>query len=457
MDRLIRRVNIFRANRDAEDVDAVGETPKSESSVKAGTAILFAITAIYLYYEINWQMNLLHIMSSAKSTRDELDWVVLEGRALAAFGLVWAILKTKFLKSSSEVGSMIVTGLLVAGVTVLAFSSIGRLYDSAIDSLPAETSLQMYKVSAHRVWSLQGDLPPDASSKDPVAVMLWPLKMADKAQAPGIEAVFDKRAEGFKASAEDQARKMWPEVQGRLERMNGRGQGEISSTFQEAYLKYISGSKETVSSIGSWQAKRTEYFKSLTGMDPNPNASKEDFARALTTAKINQYRELGTMYLETQGFTSDPVVHQAGDLIFHASDLAKIRTEDQFIAMVTKKASGGMAALVPTLQTVKTLPQANEVVSSAVVPPISMALSTISILLNAGSLVGLLCIRLPVLRYIQTLIPIVFAAGVLMMVPPTTSLPGLGTGMAWLHSNYSAVSWLLERVVTLEHLALAIL
>jgi hypothetical protein len=86
-----------------------------------------------------------------------------------------------------------------------------------------------------------------------------------------------------------------------------------------------------------------------------------------------------------------------------------------------------------------------------------MVLSTVSILVNVGALLGLLWLRIPLLRYLQVLIPPVFAAVAFIMIPPTTTLPGVGVGMAWLHSNYSAAAWLLERVVTIERFALSVL
>lgn len=455
MDRLVRDANMYRARSGAEDASIVGAVRGFDTGVFIGPAILFAITAGYIWLEIHWQLDLLHLVNSAKSTRDDIDFLVLEGRGLAAFGLVWAVLKTKFLKSSVEsMSSMVSTFALVGGATILAFSLIGRLYDGVIDELPANTSLQLYKVAAHRQWSLNGDLPTDASSKDPVAVLLWPLKMADATQAPGIEAVFDKRAEGFKAGAEDEARKLWPQVKDKLAQTGNPG--ELSSKFDALYEKYISGASQVKSVVSSWETARSNYFQSLTGIKPNAGANKEEFAKALQGAKISQMQQLGQLYLDTKGFTLDPVVHQSGDVIFYASDFSGVRNESEFTRVVINKVAGGMAAMVPTLETVKTHAESSSVVSSAIVPPISMTLSMISILVNFGALMGLLCVRMPVLRYLQTVIPIFITVGIFLAVNPTTSLPGLEGGMTWLRGEYPWVSWILERIVTLEHFAIAI-
>lgn len=456
MDRLVREANMWRGRASATDAEVAGER-RFDLATVAGPAILFLITAVYLAYELHWQLDLLHTMDSAKASRDDVDWLVLEGRALAAFGLVWAFLKTRFLRSAKDsMSSMAVTAILVGGATMLMFTAIGRLYDTVIDELPADTSLHLYKVAAHRQWSLAGDLPKDQSATDPVAVMLWPLKMGDQAQSGAIEQVFDKRVEGFREGAAEQARKLWPQAKEKLSAFGAAGSGELRSKFEEYFAKYINGSQQTRSIIGSWQERRSDYFQDLTGIAPNPGATREQFATALLSAKINQLRQLGQLYLDTKGFTSDPVVYQSGDIVYSASDFAGVRNEADFTRVVIKKAAGGMAAMVPTLETVKTRPEASTIVASAVVPPISMTLSTVSILVNAGALLGLLCVGLPVLRHLQAVIPVVFAGGVLFALPPTQHLPGLDAGMAWLHANLTPVAWLIERVVTFEHLLLSI-
>ncbi|WP_423600918.1 hypothetical protein [Roseateles sp. MS654] len=456
MDRLVREANMWRGRTSADDAEVAGER-KFDLAAVIGPAVLFVITAVYLAYELHWQLDLLHTMGSAHASRDDVDWLVLEGRALAAFGLTWAFLKTMLLRSAKDsMSSMVVTFVLVGGATLLMFTAIGRLYDAVIDELPADTSLHLYKVAAHRQWSLAGDLPRDASAADPVAVMLWPLKMADSAQSAGIEQVFDKRADGFREGASEQARKLWPQAKEKLAAFGAAGSGELRSKFEDYYAKYVDGSQQTRSIISSWQERRSNYFQDLTGITPNPGATREQFATALLSAKINQLRQLGQLYLDTKGFTLDPVVFQSGDVAYNASDFEGVRNESDFVRVVIKKAAGGMAAMVPTLGTVKSRPEASNIVASAVVPPISMTLSTVSILVNAGALLGLLCVRLPVLRHLQAVIPLVFAAGVLVALRPTQSLPGLDAGMAWLHANLTPVAWLIERVVTFEHLLLNI-
>jgi hypothetical protein len=455
MDRLVREANMWRGKQDSRDAEVRGESRFDAASL-LGPAILFVITAAYLWYELHWQLDLLKTMSSAKATRDDVDFLVLEGRLLAAFGLVWALLKTRFLKSTKDsLSSMVTTLFLVGGATFGAFSLIGQLYEQVIEQLPAQASLQLYKVAAHRQWSLAGELPADASAADPVAVIMWPLKMADAGQAGAIESVFDKRAEAFKEGANQQARKLWAQVQPKLAAASGMGSGELRGQFEEYYAKYVSGSKQTRSIIGSWQANRSDYFENLTGIAPNPGATREEFAQALQGAKLNQLRSLGKLYLETKGFTEDPVVHQVGDVIYYASDFTGVRTESEFARVVVKKAAGGLAAHVPTLATIKSRAESSSVVASAMAPPISLALSTVSLLLNAGAFLGLLCVGLPVLRHLQAVIPLAFAGGVLMALPPTTKLPGLEAGMAWLHSSYAPVAWLLERVITFQHLVLS--
>ena len=458
MDKLVREANFFRARKDSEDIEVVGEKPRNiDVGAYVGPVVLFAITAFYVYYEICWQLDLLHLMGTASASRDDVDWMILEGRALASFGLVWALLKTKFLKSTTEMGATIVTGILVAAACLMTFSVIGKGYDSVIDGLPAPTSLQLYKVAAHRLWTLQGELPADVSAKDPVATVLWPLKMADPAQASEIAAVFDRRAEAFQSDIAKKAHELWPGVQSKLSASAAAGGiGALSTKFEEAYMTYIAGSKQTKSLVGSWQSQRTDYFQNLTGIPPNASASKEDFAKALGKAKIAQMQELGRMYIETGGFKKDFIVYQSGDLAFYSSDFANVKSESDFTNVIVKKAGGSLAAQAPTLANVKSQPLANSVVSSAVVPPISMVLSTVSILVNVGALIGLLCLRIPLLRYLQVLIPPVFAAVALIMIPPTTTLPGVGAGMSWLHSNYGAAAWLLERVVTIERFALGL-
>jgi hypothetical protein len=455
MDAFKKSTRLFR-ERDAAE-DAVEPGRRFVFSEWAPVLVLLAITGTYIWLEASWNVGLLQSMSDPSASPQDIDWMVTEGRWLAAFGTSWALLKSTFMKKADHVGSGVAAAMLIAGATVVGFAGIGRLYETAVEALPPAQSLQMYKTAVHRTWAVAGELKDkDASLRDPVAVALWPLKVADAGQAKSIERVFADRAENAGKEAAEKARQEWPEVQAKLNA--GADPGEARKEFEELYITFKVMSAKTRSFFSSWQAQREQQMTEFTGFKPDPGATPEAFAQQLLRSRIQRHRDLGKLFLQTQGGSVDPVVYSKGSFVLKGSDFRNVKTEEDFVRMVTKKATNGLVANAPTVENVKGRPDAGTVIAAAMVPSMAMVMSCLGVLLNAGAFVGLLCVRTPVLRHIpQPAIPVAFLAAVLSLTPATKALPGLENGMAWLSQNHGALSWLLERVVTLEHLALRVL
>jgi hypothetical protein len=451
MDSFKRSTRLFSAEDSAVDAERTGAF---SFAAWIPLVVVFAVGFLYVSLESTWNTGMLDSISNPHTDAQELNWMISEGRWLTAFGLTYAFMKGMFNRAAGSLSSALSTAVLIGGVTVLAYAGIGRAYDFAIDALPPTQALQMYKTAVHRTWAVGGELKKlDPSTKDPVAVALWPLKVADDAQAKDIEGVFDERAANAMTEVTALAHKEWPAVESKLG--SGEDPAIVRREFEQDYVEYIALSTRAKSVFSSWQTQRSSDMESYTGMTPNAGATPAEFAQQLLRSRLQRHRDLGKMFIATQGGSTDPVVWTNGALQLRGSDFKGVQDEAGFTKMLQAKAMNSVVADVPTAATVKSRDDAHQVIAAAMIPAMAMTLSCLGILLNIGSLVGLLFVRAPVLRHVpQWFIPGAFVGVVLVLTPATNTLPGLNVGLTWLHSNYTVLSMLVERVITLEHLAL---
>ena len=451
MDAFKRAVNIFRAQDAAEDAPVKGE--KRSLSAAAISLILIVVTCTYLYFEITWNAAFVATLFEGSPDREQINALVHEGRWLAAFGLAWALVKGVFVRGSTTMLGLVVSLGLVAGTTLFGYAGINRAYERLIDEIPQETAAMLYKSTAHRALAVGGGAE-DAASADPMAVMLWPLKMVDDGSRGEVDEDLQAQAEDLKSSSLAMASSEWTKIQAQLATI--ASMPALMKRFEDGYAEYLAKSRQTLSYIPGSQAKREQQFLEITGMRPNVKATREEFARELLNARIENYRQLGRVYLQTKGGTEDLVVYSAGDVQLKISDLASIKSEEDLLSLVEKKFKDRVAQALSSPELLKKA-DARDGVAAAALPPIAILLSAFTVVLNAGAVAGLTLASLPVLRRIpQWIWPVATVAGVIAWIEPVKTLPGLEAGFVWINSQSAVGAWIFERLLAVEYLLLSI-
>lgn len=453
MDRFQKGVAQFLAKEDAPTAHVHGESIRFAMGGTWTAVLLAVITTAYIILEARWNVHLVAAVFGGDLPRDEMHALVESGRWLSAFGLAWALTKGVFLRESKSFVGAIAGALLVCATTAAGYVAISRSYDAALDAIPDPVASQLYKSAVWRSMTIN-DGAAQPAAQDPVATTLWPMKLLDGKAVVLMDAAFTSKEDQIRAQVTQRARDAWPELEAKLSQMGSKD--ALMQQFEGAYRKYISASEKLGSMFSSVQSRREAEFQRLSGMKPNANASREQFATEMLSSPIENLQALGRLYIDSAGGTADPVVFSKDGLTLHLSDLAGLNSEEAFLAHIERKVTAQLdeARSRPNLMQDA---QARQAVAAAVLPPVAMLLSLLGVVLNAGALAGIALARVPVIRLVpQAMWPVIAIAAVCFLVPPVGAVPGLEAGFAALHAAAPTLSSFFERMVSLEYRLIAL-
>lgn len=439
MDLLVARAKRFRENYEAEDV----EFPHNLilwARRNAGLIFTVLVTLAYLAIEATWNLGLVEAVGDKATTRENLDLLILEGRLLAAFGLTWAIAKAQFLKRTSLQGH-VVNVFIVACSVVALYVGIGKVYEVAIDEIPAAESMAAYKLASHRQTA-------DTEKMSPVSIAIWPIALMHPESAAGIDKDYNSRRARLKESLTSKLDPEWARVEKARNALGAADPKQLAAAFEGGYQRFIEGSKRVERALLGRSAA-TEGFKLQSGgLEPNSALTREGFAHALAGSRFADQARLGGWWLRTGGTDGDTVAFELEGVQVMASELAGI-DRDGFRRLLERKLGLVVDEKLPTLATVKSNPTSHDVVASVVLPPIAMTLSLLAVIANAGALLGLLLSKVPLFLRHQALFPVV-AVALAMVLAPQARLGGLEAAQGHLRAEHPAVELVVSKVAGLE-------
>jgi hypothetical protein len=454
---LARGARFFRIRADSVDAASRQSNLRRLAALtKLSTFALVGVTLVYLTCEVLWNIQLLQTMAKAGATRTEVEAMVSHGRWLAAFGLVWALLRSALFSRKSGVDG-VVNWVLFGSSLVLAYASIGTLYSHAIDSLSPATSMQAFELAAHRNWALKADLEPGRQSRvaaamhDAPAVALWGLYVEDARIADDAHVEYMNRRDSLSQDSVSAALARYPDiVEARKKLALG---GDPMKEFDDKYQDYVAKSRKVEGATFAWVKRDAirQFADATCGMLPNANASKSDFARELTKSCVNGWRQAGQAYLDNVlAAHSDPVVYDSPGIRVQLSEVINL-DQDQFTAFIRNKASGLVDEQLPTVETVKANTRAHDIIASVIVPPMSMMLSMLGIVANLG---GALALVVGLKRFQG------IAAGAALVVAvifiPASSPKGMPQAWSAFSANHIVLSFAAGRVTSAERFLLSL-
>lgn len=455
---LARGARFFRLRADA--VDATGrESNLRRLAVltKLSTLALVGVTLAYLACEVLWNIQLLQTMAKASATRTEVEAMVSHGRWLAAFGLVWALLRSALFSRKSGVDG-VVNWVLFGSSLVLAYASIGTLYSHAIDSLSPATSIQAFELAAHRNWALKDDLEPGRQSRvaaaihDAPAVALWGLYVEDAYIADDAHIEYMNRRNSLSQDSVGAALTRYPDIVEARKRL-ASGDSRLQE-FEERYQDYVAKSRKVDGATFAWVKRDAikQFADATCGMLPNANATKADFARELTKSCVNGWRQAGKAYLDNAlTGNSDPVVYDNQGISVHLSEVVNL-DQGQFTTFIRNKVAGLVDEQLPTVETVKANARAHDVIASVIVPPMSMTLSMLGIVANLGGALALF-VGLKRIQGIAAVAALVAAA----VFIPSSSPKGMSQAWAAFSGNHAVLSFAAGKVIWAERFLLSLM
>jgi len=152
-----------------------------------------AISLGYVFLEIRWGLNLIHLTADPDATREAIDAMVEEGRLLAAFGIAFSIWKGMLVDGKLP---WVVRCLIFTCIVGLLYFSIGKFYDGVIKAIPAKESLSVYQLAAYRSGFLKGEIIDDDLEPlrdDPLAISSWPMIALDSKYLVPVSVMYERR------------------------------------------------------------------------------------------------------------------------------------------------------------------------------------------------------------------------------------------------------------------------
>ncbi len=444
MDRFKRVVSIFLATDEAKDAKVLSNREPALPFLAWVRLAVVVASLLYIAIEWRWNMKLVGAVFGGELSAQEMQDLVNEGRLLAAFGLVWAFARG-FVSKVATASSLVISGLVLSLAVVVAHKAIDRGYEALVDAIPSDAANKLYKASVYRSLAYTDGGEVDASLRDPVTAVLWPLRLLDPKGVQQIDfELVEKAGESAEAAAQA-ADALWPKLEQKLALLSRRD--EILAGFDSQYKQYIESSKK----IGylPFRDKRLEDFRMLTGLQPNPKATKEEFASALLSSHILNMRQLGEAYLAGMSSAGDAVVYSAPGLEVKLSDLEGVQTKEQFTELIGALAKQGATKKLASANA-QTDEQTRAAVAAAVLPPVAMALSALAIVLNIGGLAGTMASLLPGIRALPSLVWPMAAFCLAVLVPKEHPLPGLKSSLEVLATQVPLASAVIERIAALE-------
>lgn len=365
--------------------------------------LCLSFSLLYCVFEIYWMRDLINLISNHEATREEIDQSIMQGRILAALGICFALFKGVLIYKSI---SLILRVAIFSALVFLAFKLIDFGYKKAVEWIPANESVMILALTTYRTGMLNQSIVDDdlkPALDDPMALVYWPLILFDtKFSAPVIHLFESRRSimineiSSDKISDYDVNSRNFPQIRSALAAAN---------KFEEEYLNMQNR-------LGARSTRQRQHC----GMRLYSAMSRTEFAEQLKRNTCDrQARTLGVRYLDGTFINAENAKNQAGELFYMNRDQAIRSIRDSVALSVDRN--------LPMVNTIKNNSQAMDLVSAMVTPILALSLATVSVILNAGSVVagiiyviGLKFVREKFAFLAYSIFPIVFLAALMVLV-----------------------------------------
>lgn len=349
-----------------------------------------AVTAAYLVLELSYNGTLLSLAADPAADAERMKALSWVGKGLASWGVAWALLRPVAARSASTLPGK-ATAFLVAWLCV--FGAVDFGYRAAISSLPEDVKLAGRSVAAWRASVLKGDgkdafLAP-VGKPDRVAAVSAAFLLADPASASRL-AEFDvarAKADGNRIDrGSDRLLKGYLDAQSEL-RKGYELFVQASMAYENATTR--KNSREgALASAAIWfgYTGAKEFFTKKTGgLSPDVDATYERFVSEILPKSKNP-----KVKAALKDYTAKAVPMPDGTRIA-AADMPQGMDEAAARDWVDTHVRGPWKAVAGAdLEGWLARNESKDALASVFVPPVSMALSQVSVALNLAALLAML-------------------------------------------------------------------
>lgn len=410
-------------------------TLPSRRDILINTGVLFVFGLLDLAYN----RLLTGILNDPAATQADADQLITLGRYLIAAGIVW-FCRGWVWRLAGWIGDFrkALFAVLMVVATFCAEQAVDFGIHQAINFLPASIQLSAFKLAFYRHGLLTGEIKDDdipmadgAHGETRLIMAAVPVLTMSSRYLVGVNFTYDEFRKAVDASSLSTIDQKWPELERGLHDLEEYKQktADAPRIFAQGYQDYLKWSA-VAGGFGNAMdnAASKQFYRESDGMLPNPNASEADFAQQLQQSYFEDKRSLGNWYFNRTKYEAmirDADKRVLVDLPNHRitlGDLPRPITKESYTAFMKARAVEITDDLVPTIDSIKKA-HANAVVSSVVMPPIVLAGTLFSGIMEIAGAVLLLA-SLALGRFagygakLAAPLALAIAVGVIAVMPP---------------------------------------
>ena len=335
-------------------------------------AVSLAITALFVFFEWRYNLDLLSTLSNPDATSDAVDGLSQRGKLLASLGITWVFGRILITKIKPAIIGLAI--FLVCSVAV--YIALDQTYTRVIAGLKPEVKVEGFNLFSYRRDLLTGKLsdpdialPKDHPVEGKILMGSFPIVLLDdRFMLPAQDIVARKAGDQSNAVLQNASRQRPAYL---------RQMGELNSGYQE----FISGSRQAYQYRAFGGIKK--FQQRSGGLSPNPNLTRPQFVDMLRSANHAKGEQLRKSEAREIGKRPDGTAVYARELPYFMDRTA-------YMNWFESQASQAKAAAMPTTQTVETFKGIRDINAAVFLPPMAIITSLTSALTNAVTLILML-------------------------------------------------------------------
>ncbi|KJS38114.1 MAG: hypothetical protein VR70_11005 [Rhodospirillaceae bacterium BRH_c57] len=357
----------------------IGKLKRGSTKGRKIASLVFtmAVTLAYLWLELSYNGTLFAVAVDTSFPREDIEALSWVGKGLASFGLAWFLFgwMAKSLKGAALFGL----------AWIIVFGSVAWGYDNVIAGLPTDVKESGRVVALHRGLVLEGKVGDPwiapGGKIDRIAAANAAFSLADAEAALRVASssggMIEEKLRDLDFGAE-RIRTAYPKTWDKLKHAH-------QDFVYWSYEMSLPPSERSVRARAAGDSLRSEFLKRTGGVEPDVDATLERFTYEIAPqSQTEDGRRLREEFFKKSIKMADGSVLSLGDL----PPAMTMEDLDAWIAERLVRPWGLKAGKDPEAWAVTK--DAKDVASAIFVPPISMGLSQVSILLNLAKSLAIL-------------------------------------------------------------------
>lgn len=373
-------------------------------------AVSLVITALFVFFEARYNIDLLNTLSNPHATIDSVDSLSQQGKLLASLGITWVFGRMLI----TRIKPAIIGLAIFLACTGAVYIGLDQLYVRVIAGLKPEVKVEGFNLFSYRRDLLRGKLsdpdiplPKEHLTDGKILMGSFPIVLLDERFMLPAQDMVAREAVDQSNQVLWSAGQQWPAYQRQMIELNN------------SYKEFISGSHDA-EKYRRYGGIRS-FEKRSGGLSPNPNLTRDQFIDMLRGASHPKSDRLRLSEARVIGKRPD------GTAVL-AREVPYFMDQKTYMSWFKSRANQTKAAAMPTTQTVENFKGISAINSAVFLPPMAIITSLTSALTNAVTLALMLlaiglaavpCLRAIViwLKRLTTPLMILIVAAIVLLMP----------------------------------------